>query len=270
MAAPHVAGAWAVHKQHSPGASVSQILNTLESTGVPITDSRNGIVKPRIEFHLSPVQTATPTPTPSSTPGSGSCSNIMRDGSFESDPLLDWYGSGSTYQYPDAAYFGNYSILMGYNVDEESLLWQEQAVPSNLTSSSVSFWYYLSTQESGSTPYDHFVVSIRNAAGTVTWATIAQLDNIDVTSAWSHFDYTLTSSQLAAIAGQSGRIEFRLTNDYSLVTQVYVDDVVWNVCSSGPGSIATPTSTRPPSTTPTYTPTPSGTLDPVFLPVIIK
>ena len=36
MAAPHVAGAWAVLKQQSPGASVSAILQALQSTGVSI------------------------------------------------------------------------------------------------------------------------------------------------------------------------------------------------------------------------------------------
>jgi subtilisin len=50
MAAPHVAGAWAVLKQHSPNASVTQVLNALTSTGQPITDPRNGIVKPRIKI----------------------------------------------------------------------------------------------------------------------------------------------------------------------------------------------------------------------------
>ncbi|HKP87569.1 MAG TPA: S8 family serine peptidase [Blastocatellia bacterium] len=48
MAAPHVAGAWAILKSKSPAASVDQVLSALTSTGVPITDARNGIVKPRI------------------------------------------------------------------------------------------------------------------------------------------------------------------------------------------------------------------------------
>ncbi len=48
QAAPHVAGAWAILKQRVPNASVTDILNALSSTGLSITDSRNGIVKPRI------------------------------------------------------------------------------------------------------------------------------------------------------------------------------------------------------------------------------
>ena len=48
MAAPHVAGAWAVLKQKSPAASVDDVLSAFVSTGTPITDPRNGIIKPRI------------------------------------------------------------------------------------------------------------------------------------------------------------------------------------------------------------------------------
>jgi hypothetical protein len=49
MAAPHVSGAWAVLKSKSPTATVDQVLAALTSTGVPVTDSRNGITKPRIK-----------------------------------------------------------------------------------------------------------------------------------------------------------------------------------------------------------------------------
>jgi subtilisin len=48
MATPHVTGAFAVLRQRAPGASVGRILKALTITGQPITDSRNGIVKPRI------------------------------------------------------------------------------------------------------------------------------------------------------------------------------------------------------------------------------
>ncbi|MEM8600419.1 MAG: S8 family serine peptidase, partial [Bacteroidota bacterium] len=50
MAAPHVAGAWAVLKQKFPTASVTEILDKLTTTGVPVTDSRNNVTKPRIQL----------------------------------------------------------------------------------------------------------------------------------------------------------------------------------------------------------------------------
>lgn len=49
MAAPHVAGAWAVIKSKKPTATVDEILTALRNTGVPVTDV-NGITKPRIKL----------------------------------------------------------------------------------------------------------------------------------------------------------------------------------------------------------------------------
>lgn len=48
MAAPHVAGAWAVLRQRNPTAAVTTVLNALRSTGNPVTDTRSGLVFPRI------------------------------------------------------------------------------------------------------------------------------------------------------------------------------------------------------------------------------
>jgi hypothetical protein len=42
MAAPHVAGAWAILKQKKPDATVGQILNALQTTGLKIADTRAG------------------------------------------------------------------------------------------------------------------------------------------------------------------------------------------------------------------------------------
>ena len=42
MATPHVAGAWAVMKQRSPTASVSDVLSNLQNTAIPVDDLRSG------------------------------------------------------------------------------------------------------------------------------------------------------------------------------------------------------------------------------------
>jgi hypothetical protein len=51
MAAPHVAGAWAVMKQRAPKASVAEVLAWLQQTGVGIFDPGNGLTKPRIRLN---------------------------------------------------------------------------------------------------------------------------------------------------------------------------------------------------------------------------
>ncbi|MGH7346009.1 MAG: S8 family serine peptidase, partial [Candidatus Rokuibacteriota bacterium] len=55
MAAPHVAGAWAILKQAAPTASVDEILQAITSTGLPITDLRagTGTTRPRIQVDLA-------------------------------------------------------------------------------------------------------------------------------------------------------------------------------------------------------------------------
>jgi len=72
MAAPHVAGAWAILKQAVPGASVDTILNAFRTTGMPIADDRvffgGGAVVPRVSIlqalaSLVPVTNPVPTVT---------------------------------------------------------------------------------------------------------------------------------------------------------------------------------------------------------------
>lgn len=50
MAAPHVAGAWAVMKQAVPEASVDNVLQAILDTGEPILDTRNGLTFPRLQL----------------------------------------------------------------------------------------------------------------------------------------------------------------------------------------------------------------------------
>ncbi len=50
MAAPHVAGAFAVLKEKSPNASVNDLLLVLQTTGVAVTDAANNITRPRINL----------------------------------------------------------------------------------------------------------------------------------------------------------------------------------------------------------------------------
>jgi len=49
MAAPHVAGCWAVLRQVRPDAGVDEIEQAIKSTGAPVADWRNGVAKPRLD-----------------------------------------------------------------------------------------------------------------------------------------------------------------------------------------------------------------------------
>src|SRR5262245_2273417 len=62
MAAPHVAGGWALLKARYPTASVTELLNYLRSRGFPITDTRNGGAFPRLNLGPPPDCIATNVP----------------------------------------------------------------------------------------------------------------------------------------------------------------------------------------------------------------
>jgi len=49
MAAPQVAGCWALLKQAKPSATVDEVKQALVASGVPVQDWRNGLTKPRID-----------------------------------------------------------------------------------------------------------------------------------------------------------------------------------------------------------------------------
>jgi hypothetical protein len=71
MAAPHVAGAFAVLRSKSPLAGVDEMVSVLQSTGFPVQDWRNGLVTPRIRLDkavdaLAPANRVTLTASPSS------------------------------------------------------------------------------------------------------------------------------------------------------------------------------------------------------------
>jgi len=72
MAAPHVAGAFAVLKSAAPDASVDDILNVLKATGTPIDDARTGIpnsprTTPRINLKKA-IERIAPSVPPPATP----------------------------------------------------------------------------------------------------------------------------------------------------------------------------------------------------------
>ncbi len=84
MAAPHVAGAWAILKQAVPGASVSSVLAALRGTGAPITDARTGRQYPFINVNAARLALAAGTFT---TPGAPSSFSATASGNTVS---LSW------------------------------------------------------------------------------------------------------------------------------------------------------------------------------------
>lgn len=84
MAAPHVAGAFAVMAQKTGGASVATVLAELKKAGKPITYTSGGksVTTPRLDlasFFAKPTASPTPTASPSATPSPAATSNPTKD-----------------------------------------------------------------------------------------------------------------------------------------------------------------------------------------------
>ena len=104
MAAPHVAGAWAVMKQAVPSASVATILSALRDTGRPVADTRAGgtMTVPRVSMFqalTSLVPIANPAPTVTAllparaSAGLASLSLTVAGSGFDAFSLVRWNGA---------------------------------------------------------------------------------------------------------------------------------------------------------------------------------
>ena len=81
QASPHAAGGAALLLEANPGLTTDQIEATLKSTGVSVTDPKNGFTFPRIDL-LASVKSVTPLPSSPPTPLSPSGSLSTRTPSF--------------------------------------------------------------------------------------------------------------------------------------------------------------------------------------------
>lgn len=168
-----------------------------------------------------PPPTPTPTPTPSPTPTPGG--NLLVNGGFEGS-LSPWIGSGSGFFYTAN---GNYPhggtgyTYYGVNNSVSGQAYQTVSIPASATGT-LSFWLNVTSSETTTiTAYDRLFVEVRNTSGTLL-ATLATYSNLNKGTAGVYSQKTLN---MAAYRGQTVRVQFRTTTDFSLSTTFRVDDV---------------------------------------------
>ncbi len=160
--------------------------------------------------------TRTPLPTATNTPPIGG--NAIANGGFETgtSPWVQASSGGYSLITTTRPRTGSYSAYFGgYNRASESL-YQTITVPSN---GALSYWWYMTTNESGSTAYDYLRVRVYSTGGTLL-GTLRTWSNASLKNTWSQ-----DTVSLAGYAGQTVRIRFEATTDSSLTTSFFVDDV---------------------------------------------
>jgi len=101
MATPHVTGAWAILKEAAPNATVSEILSTLQTTGLAITDSRSGnpatyVTKPRIRVDQA-VAAFVPVSQASEIVIDNGAAGTSATGTWCTSSASDFFGTDSLY-----------------------------------------------------------------------------------------------------------------------------------------------------------------------------
>jgi hypothetical protein len=142
------------------------------------------------------------------------------NGGFEGSSS-PWTLSGNAYwstgAYPHSG--TGYSILGAYNNASGS---EYQAVSILSTAAAnLTFWLNITTSEACCTPYDYMYVEVRNTSGTLL-STLGTYTNANSGTAGV---YSQKSFRLANWRGQTVRIQFRATTDFSLPTSFRIDDV---------------------------------------------
>ncbi len=174
----------------------------------------------------NPTPTPTPTPTPNPTPTPTPGGNLLINGEFEGS-ASPWIGSGSGYFYVSNGnypYAGTGYIYFGVNNSVTGQAYQTVSIPSS-ASGTLSFRLNVNSNETTtSSQYDRLFVEVRNTSGTLL-ATLGTYSNLNKAAAGV---YTLRTHSLSAYRGQTVRIQFRVSNDYSLPTTFRVDNVTLN------------------------------------------
>ena len=114
--------------------------------------------------------------------------------------------------------------LNGYGSTHTDTLYQQVAIPSNVTTATLSFWLHIDTAETTTTTaYDKLSVQIRNSSGTVL-ATLATYSNLN-----KNTGYAQKSFNVIGYKGQTIRVYLLGKEDSSLQTSFVVDDFALNV-----------------------------------------
>jgi len=124
MAAPHVTGAWAVLKQHSPQSSVQQIFDSLKNTGIDVVDT-NGLSFKRIQLdsalnYLGPIISDPP----------GAPTSLIATAISSSEIDLIWNAPND-----------DKNSIIGYRIDRESPIGVGFSVIENNTNSKLTSFH---------------------------------------------------------------------------------------------------------------------------------
>jgi len=152
---------------------------------------------------------------------------LLGNPGFETGTATPWVAATGvvTNSASEAAHGGTWKgWLDGYGTTHTDTLYQQVAIPSTITTATLTFWLHIDTAEtSTTTAFDTLNVQVRNSSGTVL-ATLATYSNLNATTG-----YVQKTFDLSAYKGQTVQIYLVGVEDSTLQTSFVVDDFALNV-----------------------------------------
>ena len=100
-------------------------------------------------------------------------------------------------------------------------MYQTVTIPSGATSATLSFWYNITSDETGSTTYDFLILTIQDSTGNLL-GNVIRLSNLNKSSLGSYSKVTFNAT---SYVGQTIRVHFFAITDESSYTVFRIDDV---------------------------------------------
>ncbi|MBA3532527.1 MAG: S8 family peptidase, partial [Ardenticatenales bacterium] len=205
MATPHVAGVAALYLSTNPTALPQMVRDAIVNgaTNGKVIDAGTGSPN-KLLYSLF----TTPLP------------NVIVNPGFESGSNMGWTessGRGYAIVATGRPRTGSYSAWTGGYNSASDYVQQRVTVPTNGT---LSYWWRMETQESGTTVYDRMYVRLYDGSTGALITTLRTWSNASPKNVWGQ-----DSLSLASYAGRSVIVRFQTTTDSSLPSSFFVDDV---------------------------------------------
>lgn len=129
---------------------------------------------------------------------------------------------------------GSWYAWLGGSDNLTDTLFQAITIPQG--AARLQFWYRINTSETTSaSAFDRLTISLASTLNGATVESIGTLSNVDATSGWVQSPVY----DLSAFAGQTLRLQFRATTDFSNPTSFRIDDVTVNGTQAAAAANAT-------------------------------
>lgn len=168
--------------------------------------------------------TNTPVSVPVTLTVNSTSAELIVNGSFEGTSA-PWAGSGQAFWTGNGSFphTGTGYIYLGTTNNASGEVHQDITIPSTATSANLTFWLNVTSDETTTTTqFDKLFIEVRNTAGTLL-STLATFSNLSKGTAGVYSQKGAYS--LLTWKGQTIRVQFRATTDFSLPTTFRIDDV---------------------------------------------